>query len=119
MPLRLSWEELRQPVDFRDNLLGNRFLERGQGLILYGPAGCGKSVAALQAVAEWAAGLDGLHIKPTGPLKTVLLQTEDSINEHRENLDGILNSSAFTPELLALVKKKPDHPGGSPQRNRA
>ena len=64
LPAPIAWAALRQPVDYEDNLLGNRFLERGQGIIPYGPAGCGKSVAALQGVAEWAAGLAGLHIPP-------------------------------------------------------
>jgi len=117
LPSPLKWEELRQPVDYRDNLLGDRFLERGQGLILYGPAGCGKSVAGLQAVSEWAAGLNGLHITPAFPLKTLVLQTEDSLNDTRESLAGILGSSAFNLEKLALVEQNliilPPVPGGT------
>jgi AAA domain len=76
-------------------------------------------VAALQAVAEWAAGLDGLHITPAFPLKTVILQTEDSLNDTRESLAGILTSSVFTPEKLALVEANliilPPVPGGTSQ----
>lgn len=105
LPAPFSWLSLRQPVDYTDNLLGDRLLERCQGLILYGPSGCGKSVAGLQAAAEWAAGLDGLHIVPARALKTVVLQTEDSLNDTRESLKGILASSVFTPEKLLLVEQ--------------
>lgn len=117
LPQPLTWAELLQPVDCTDNLLGNRFLERGQGLILYGPAGCGRSVAGLQAVTEWAAGLNGLHLVPFGPLKTVVLQTEDSMNDARESLAGILSASCFTSDKLALVEQNlvvlPPVPGGT------
>lgn len=105
LPPPLTWTELRQPVDFKDNLLGDRFLERGRGLIIYGPAGCGKSVAAHQASAEWSAGIAGLHITPAFPLKIIILQTEDSLNDLRESLAGILASSIFTSEKLALVER--------------
>lgn len=39
LPAPLTWAELRQPVDYTENLLGDRFVERCQGLILYGPSG--------------------------------------------------------------------------------
>jgi len=62
-------------------------------------------VAALQAVAEWAACLDGFHIAPARALKIVVLQTEDSLNDTRESLSGILSSSVFTREKLLLVER--------------
>jgi hypothetical protein len=105
LPEPLDWETLLQPVDYKNNLLGDRLLERGQGLILFGPAGCGKSVAGLQACTEWASGMDGLHIKPAFPLKIVLLQTEDSENDYRETLAGILTSSLFSPDRITLLKQ--------------
>jgi hypothetical protein len=117
LPAPLTWEELLQPVDYSDNLLGNRFLEYGQGLILYGPAGCGKSVAGLQVCAEWSAQLDGLHITPARPLKIVIIQTEDSRNDFRETLPGILKSHLFTHDKIGLVKQNliilPPVPGGT------
>src|SRR5262245_35881666 len=104
LPAPLPWSQLLEPVSYADNLLGDRFLERRQGMILFGPSGCGKSVAELQAAANWAAGQNGMHIKPAFPLKSVILQTEDSLNDARESLAGILDSS-FSPEALALVKQ--------------
>lgn len=113
----LDWDSLFLPIDPSENLLGNRFLERGQGFIEYAPSGVGKSVAALQMDLEWAAGLAGFHIKPAHALKIVMLQTEDSVNDTREALAGILSSTIFTAEAKALIRKNliilPPVPGGS------
>lgn len=115
LPEPLSWSELRKPVDYTNNLLGDRFLERSQGLILFGPSGCGKSVAAIQACAEWAAGLNGLHIKPAKPLKIVIIQTEDSIDDLRESVAGI--SDPLLPAQSELMEQNlvfiPQAVGGS------
>lgn len=112
------WAELSKPVSYADNLLGNRFLERGQGLLLYGPAGCGKSVAGLQGCVEWSAGLDGLHIAPVQPLRIVIIQTEDSLDDTREALAGIRASSCLKPEHQEAIERNlfilPAVPGGSP-----
>jgi hypothetical protein len=74
-------------------------------------------VAGLQGSAEWAVGLNGLHIKPASPLRIVILQTEDSLNDTRESLAGILASSVFTAEKLALAEENliilPPVPGGT------
>lgn len=102
LPEPIEWENLLKPVDLQDNLLGNRLLERGQGLLIYGPAGCGKSVAALQAAAGWAAGEPAFEIRPSKALRIVMLQTEDSLNDTRESLAGILGG--FTDEQRALIK---------------
>ncbi|MDE2105466.1 MAG: AAA family ATPase [Patescibacteria group bacterium] len=118
LPPALTLSELDAPLDLSENLLGDRWLEYHQGALLYGPAGCGKSVAAHQACCEWAAGLAGLHIQPARPLRIVIIQTEDSLNDLRETRAGILASSCFGPEQLALVRKNlvilAAVPGGNP-----
>jgi hypothetical protein len=115
----ISWEELSMPPDLTDSLLENRALERGQGVILFGPAGCGKSVAGFQMCACWSAGIAGIHIAPPRPLRIVILQTEDSQNDLREYCDGIFSQECFTAERIALVKQNllvmPPVPGGSPE----
>lgn len=116
----IPWPELNATVDRSANLLGDRFLERGQGLVLFGPAGSGKSVAGLQAQVFWAAGLPGLHIPPSRPLRIVVLQTEDSIDDVRETLAGIRTDPALTPDRWAMVEQNlailPALPGGNPER---
>jgi len=50
-------------------------------------------------------------------LKTIVLQTEDSLKDTRESLAGILTPSHFTPERISLVEKNliilPPVPGGT------
>ena len=119
----LPWDELVKPADLTLTLLENRALERGQGMILFGPAGCGKSVAAFQMCACWSAGIAGVHIAPPRPLRIVILQTEDSQNDFREYVEGIFSQACFTPEKIELVKANlvvmPPVPGGSPEDLRA
>lgn len=114
----IEWKELNKPVSYENNLLGDRFLERGQGLILFGPAGCGKSVAALQMCVEWAAGLDGFHLVPVRPLRIVIIQTEDSLDDTRETLAGIRSASYITLEHQLLIEHNlfilPAVPGSDP-----
>ncbi len=120
LPEPIPWDELHRPVDHSNTLLGDRFLERGAGMILFGPAGLGKSVANLQLCVELSAGLAAFHIVAPRPLKIVLLQTEDSLDDTREALAGILDSTVFTPQHRALVHENlillPPVAGGPPQR---
>lgn len=101
----ISWEELTKPTDPAKSLLENRLLERDQGLIIFGPAGVGKSTLQFQSCACWAAGIAGMHIAPTRPLRIVILQTEDSQNDLREYCRGILSHELFTAKRIALLKK--------------
>ena len=114
----IPWSELKKPVSYEGNLLGDRFLERGQGLILFGPAGCGKSVAGLQMCVEWSAGLDAFHIAPPRPLRIVIIQTEDSVDDTRETLAGIRSVSYISPAHQQLIEENlfilPAVPGSDP-----
>jgi hypothetical protein len=104
-PRPLSWEELQKAPDLSDSLLENRALERGQGGLLFGPSGCGKSTLGFQMCCCWSAGMTGAHIAPVKPLRIVILQTEDSVNDLREYREGILSQKCFTSEKIALVKE--------------
>lgn len=114
----ISWEELMKPTDSTSTLFENNFLEPDQGLIIFGPSGCGKSTLGFQMCTCWSAGLAGVHIAPARPLKIVILQTEDSLNDLRKYCEGIFSQKCFTAEKLALVKQNlivmPPVPGGSP-----
>lgn len=115
----IPWDELNKPVSYENNLIGDRFLEKGQALLLYGPAGCGKSVAGLQCCVEWAAGIDAFHLPPVRPLRVVIIQTEDSLDDQREALAGIRSASYLTPDHQALIEKNliilPAISGGNPE----
>ena len=51
-------------------LLRNRFLCRGAGLLLVGPTGIGKSSLAMQNMILWALGRPAFGIVPARPLKS-------------------------------------------------
>jgi hypothetical protein len=115
----VSWEELQKAPDERDSLLEKRALEKGQGALVFGPSGCGKSTLGFQMCVCWSAGIAGTHIAPPRPLKIVILQTEDSLNDLREYRKGIFAGGNFAPEQIELIKKNlvilPPIPGGSPE----
>ena len=58
-------------------LLRNRFLCRGAGLLLVGPTGIGKSSLSMQDMILWALGRESFEIFPTRPLKSLLIQAEN------------------------------------------
>ncbi len=75
----------RKPSDFliaadddASVLLGNRFLNRGDGGILVGSSGMGKSSASIQMAVSWALGLPFMGIKSNGALRILIIQSEDS-----------------------------------------
>src|ERR1043165_7735272 len=118
IPEAISWDELLKPVSYENNLIGDRFLERKCGMIIYGAAGSGKSVAANQLLTHFAAGLKAFHLAPVRPLRIVIFQTEDSLDDTREFLAGILSAPDWTSESRELVKQNlvilPTIAGGSP-----
>ena len=72
----------REKIDEGQNLLGNRWLERGHGALVTGPSGIGKSTAVYQMTACWACGSVSFGIAPLADgLSIVAIQTEDSHND--------------------------------------
>lgn len=87
------------------NLLGNGFLRRGQGGLVNGPTGIGKSVAFTQAAFCWACGRDFFGIRPEHPLVVLLVQSENDDEDLAEMRDGILAGLEFTAEERDLIRK--------------
>lgn len=73
-----------------DNLLGNGFLRRGQGGLIVGPTGIGKSSLTMQAAFLWASGESFFGIRPQAPLRTLIIQSENDDTDLTEMRDGIL-----------------------------
>ena len=67
------------PTEYPDDtvLAGDGWLRRGDVNTVVGPAGFGKTVAAMMAAIFWALGLMCLGIKPKKPLRIVLFSAED------------------------------------------
>jgi hypothetical protein len=92
------------PDNDRSVLLGNRYLNRGDGGVLSSTSGMGKSSISLQMAAEWARGRDFAGIKPNGPLKSLIIQSEDSagdIGEVSASLRHGLKLTAADSDLLS------------------
>ncbi len=87
------------------NLLGEGFLRRGQGGLVNGPTGIGKSVAFTQAGFCWACGRDFFGIRPERPLVVLLVQSENDEEDIVEMRDGILAGLELTAEERELIRK--------------
>ena len=113
----LEWEvwkknnELPEPADLRemlafdpekdpDNLVGNRWLCRGGSVLWVGESGVGKSVLTTQAALCWATGQPLFGVKPVRPLRSLIIQAENSFGDLAEGFRGIL--AAF-PERRQLA----------------
>jgi hypothetical protein len=79
-------------------LIRNRFLCRGAGLLLVGPTGIGKSSLAMQLALALAAGRECFGFAPTRPLRSLLVQAENDNGDLIEMRDGILAGMGFSKE---------------------
>ena len=85
------------PDGDRSVLLGDRFLNRGDGMVISGQSGMGKSSLVRQMMASWALGLPFHGMKSNGCLKSLEIQAEDSrgdIAEARLSIEAGMNLSA-------------------------
>ncbi len=105
-----SESNLRPPSSFplpKDDdpsvLLGDRYLNRGDGAILVGTSGMGKSGMALQMAALWALGRDFHGIRTARPRRILLIQSEDSDGDVAEILHSIYHVLQLTPQDRSLL----------------
>jgi hypothetical protein len=72
------------PLDCSQVLLGNRWLSRRTGGFIVAPSGHGKSTLVIQATVGWSCGRIEFAIKPVGPLRILIVQSEDDDNDITE-----------------------------------
>jgi hypothetical protein len=85
------------------NLYGDRFLPRGKAIMLVGPTGVGKSSIALQLACVTALGRDFFGLRPSGPLRTLIVQAENDSYDLRDMLAGILTGLNVTPAEREII----------------
>jgi hypothetical protein len=85
------------------NLLGNGFLRRGQGLLLPGATGIGKSSFTMQAAILWALRRPFFGIMPQAALKSLIVQAENDEIDLVEMRDGICDGLELSAEDRAAV----------------
>lgn len=98
-------DELLRPIDYGENLLGNRFLERGGIVAMVAPSGVGKSVACLQMSINFACGREAFHIKPDRPLRVLVIENEDTLNDCKSPVQGVWASLSLPDEEADRVRE--------------
>jgi AAA domain/DnaB-like helicase N terminal domain len=77
---------VRQLLDFDrgkdgDSVIGNRWLCKGDSLLISGPTGIGKSSFATQGGIHWALGRKFFGIACCGPQKILVIQSENNLGD--------------------------------------
>jgi hypothetical protein len=89
-------------VDPLTNLAGNRWLTRdGSGFVI-APSGHGKSSLAMQLTIYWALGRIVFGIKPSRPLRILIVQSEDDDAETKKFVQFIRKMKLSEEELELL-----------------
>ena len=84
--------ELQRPLkNDGQELLRNRFLCKGGGLLLVGPTGIGKSSLSMQMMVSWALGRPLFGIEPARPITSLLIQAENDEGDLAEMRDGVFS----------------------------
>jgi|GEM_PF-5427896 len=92
-----NWE-----IDKSKYLLGDGWLERGDGGILFSGAGIGKSVVTNQVGILWSVGKPAFETLPNGPLKVLIVQAEDGHND-QIRMAHMIHHMGFTGEEKTLI----------------
>jgi hypothetical protein len=93
------------PKDDRSILLGNRYLNRGDGLVLSSSSGMGKSSMSHQMASNWALGESFHGIPANGEMRILIVQSEDSDGDIAECWQSIKHVRKFSPEQIATLEK--------------
>lgn len=94
----------QRKIDQSKTLLGNRYLCRYGGLFIVAPSGHGKSTLTVQAAAELACGLLAFGIRPSGPLRSLVIQSEDDEGDTTE-MARVVDHLKLTKEQRQLVDR--------------
>jgi hypothetical protein len=87
-------------------LLGNRFLCRGDGLVLSSSAGMGKSSLTIQSAVTWSLAHPCLGIAPNGELRSLVYQAEDSDGDIGEIWASVCHKMQLTHGQRAAVAER-------------
>lgn len=94
------------PDGDRSILLGNRYLNRGDGAVLSSTSGMGKSSMSVQMAVLWALGRPAFGIPPNGCLRSLIVQSEDSDGDVAEIWASIAHVLKLAPPELAQVQER-------------
>jgi hypothetical protein len=86
-----------------NELLRYRFLSRQGSLLIVGNTGIGKSSLTMQMMIHWALGRGCFDVVPAVPLKSLLIQGENDLEDLVEMRDGVVGGLGLTAEERATV----------------
>jgi hypothetical protein len=89
-PVKSALEIFKSPPQEGEGLIGDRFLCRGGGMVIFGPSGVGKSTFTAGLCVAFARGEAYLQIRPSGPLKILVIQAENDDGDLHEQLQGAI-----------------------------
>lgn len=93
------------PASDASILLGNRYLNRGDGLILSSSSGMGKSSMSHQMASDWALGKPFHGIAPNGSLRILIIQAEDSDGDIAEVWQSLQHIRQYTDAERATLDR--------------
>lgn len=106
-PEAIGLFDIRRPAGpDPDELIKDRFLCRGGGLLLCGQTGAGKSSFNMQLLILWALGKACFGMEPVRPLKSLLIQAENDLIDLAEFRDGVVKGLGLTDEEIASVRDR-------------
>lgn len=90
-------------VDPASNLLGLRWLTREGSLFVVAPSGHGKSSLCIQCVANWSIGRIAFGIKPSRPLRILVVESEDDDADNKAFVQVIRTMNLNQSEMDLLT----------------
>jgi len=98
----MSFERNNDP----DNVLGNRWLCRGDSLIIGGATGIGKSSFIMQALVHWALGRAFFGIRTVRPLTCLIIQAENNRGDLAIAFQDIVIAMSFSTQEVETLKHR-------------
>lgn len=103
-PAPKSFFDFKLPADGDHSiLLGNRYLNRGDGGVLVGTSGIGKSSIEKQMAVMWALGRSCFGIQPNGCLRSLMIQAEDSDGDIAEVRTSLQHGLKLSPADIQKI----------------
>src|ERR1035441_10499804 len=91
-----------KPTDDAE-LIKDRFLCKGGGLLFVAPTGVGKSSWSMQTAISWSLGKSSFGMTPVRKLKSLIIQAENDDYDIREEIDGVLKGLYLSEEDQATA----------------
>lgn len=88
-----------------EELIKDRYLCRGGGLMLFGGTGLGKSSLAIQLPAQFAVGRGDFGIVPARPLRSLIIQSENDDGDIAEFRDGTFAGYGYSGSEINQIQE--------------